>query len=109
MKKRKRGIHTGQKGSSFTSQRIHAQFGGEGENVAYHSKKGVSRVQRMLQDRDQQANSAWVCNFVYCRDGTHHLIEFRLALLLPVSGSVLIYDQSWGPSMCGMVLPYHLL
>jgi hypothetical protein len=59
-KKRKRGIHTGQKGNSHSSQRVHAQFGREGEKVAYHSKKGVGRVQRTLQDSDRQANSAWV-------------------------------------------------
>jgi hypothetical protein len=62
-KKRKRGVHTGIKGNSLSSQRIQSQFGGEVEHVMYQSKKGIDRVQSTLQDSDRQANSSWVSNF----------------------------------------------
>lgn len=66
-KKRKRGVHTGHKGHSLSSQRIQSQFGTEDTNVTlYQSKKGVDRVQRTLQDSDRQANSAWAQAVIAC-------------------------------------------
>ncbi|KAG2082480.1 uncharacterized protein F5147DRAFT_660488 [Suillus discolor] len=45
-KRRKRGVHTGRKGNSLSSQQIQSQFGGEDTNVTlYQSKKGIDRRQ----------------------------------------------------------------